>query len=107
MLQGGGGKIPISPQYLIYEGDRKVIIRNYQGVISIYTEPEKLAGKEAPYYKSKRVFAPDQGPTKLISSKGVSMWPGRITYYRKEDEEIKPEWLKNKEKRKLNNKEEL
>ncbi|MGB3346067.1 MAG: lysine 2,3-aminomutase [Candidatus Humimicrobiia bacterium] len=104
---GGGGKIPVSPQYLISIGDGKTILRNYKGAISVYTEPEKLAGKEAPFYKSKRVFAPDQGPTKLISSKGVSMWPGRVTYYRKKDEEIKPEWLKNKEKRKLNNKEEL
>lgn len=104
---GGGGKIPVSPQYLISIGDGKTILRNYKGAISVYTEPEKLAGKETPYYKSKRVFAPDQGPTKLISSKAVSMWPGRVTYYRKKDEEIKPEWLKNKEKRKLNNKEEL
>jgi len=104
---GGGGKIPLSPQYLISIGDGKTILRNYKGAISVYTEPEKLAGKEAPFYKSKRVFAPDQGPTKLISSKGVSMWPGRVTYYRKKDEEIKPEWLKNKEKRKLNNKEKL
>jgi len=104
---GGGGKIPVSPQYLISIGDGKTILRNYKGAISVYTEPEKLAGKEAPFYKSKRVFAPDQGPTKLISSKGVSMWPGRVTYYRKKDEEIKLEWLKNKEKRKLNNKEEL
>lgn len=104
---GGGGKIPVSPQYLISIGDGKTILRNYKGAISVYTEPEKLAGKEAPHYKSKRVFAPDQGPTKLISSKGVSMWPGRVTYCRKKDEEIKPEWLKNKEKRKLNNKEEL
>lgn len=94
---GGGGKISISPQYLISEGDGKVVLRNYQGTISIYREPEKLVGKEAPYYESKRIFAPDQGPTKLMTSKGVSIWPGRITYYRKKDEEVKPKWLKNKE----------
>jgi len=95
---GGGGKISISPQYLISEGDGKVVLRNYQGTISIYREPEKLVGKEAPYYESKRIFAPDQGPTKLMTSKGVSIWPGRITYYRKKDEEVKPKWLKNKKK---------
>lgn len=94
---GGGGKISISPQYLISEGDGKVVLRNYQGTISIYREPEKLVGKEAPYYESKRIFAPDQGPTKLMTSKGVSIWPGRITYYRKKDEEVKPKWLKNEE----------
>ena len=95
---GGGGKIPVSPQYLLSRGDGKVILRNYEGAISVYTEPQKLTGKEAPYYKSKRVFAPDKGLKKLISSKGISMWPGRITYYRKKDEEIKPKWLKNKKK---------
>lgn len=94
---GGGGKISISPQYLISEGDGKVVLRNYQGAISIYREPEKLVGKEAPYYESKRIFAPDQGPTKLMTSKGVSIWPGRITYYRKKDEEVKPKWLKSEE----------
>jgi len=95
---GGGGKIPVSPQYLLSRGDGKVILRNYEGAISVYTEPQKLTGKEAPYYKSKRVFAPDKGLKKLISSKGISMWPGIITYYRKKDEEIKPKWLKNKKK---------
>jgi len=37
---GGGGKIPVMPQYLISMADRKVILRNFEGVISAYTEPE-------------------------------------------------------------------
>ncbi|NPV69784.1 MAG: lysine 2,3-aminomutase [Firmicutes bacterium] len=37
---GGGGKIPIMPQYLISMSDNKVILRNYEGVICAYTEPE-------------------------------------------------------------------
>jgi lysine 2,3-aminomutase len=36
---GGGGKIPVGPQYLISQTDRKVILRNYEGVICTYTEP--------------------------------------------------------------------
>jgi lysine 2,3-aminomutase len=36
---GGGGKIPISPQYLISQSDGKVILRNYEGKIFAYTEP--------------------------------------------------------------------
>jgi len=36
---GGGGKIPVMPQYLISMADRKVILRNFEGVISAYTEP--------------------------------------------------------------------
>ncbi len=37
---GGGGKIPVGAQYLISQSDRKVILRNYEGVICSYTEPE-------------------------------------------------------------------
>ena len=37
---GGGGKIPVMPQYLISQSDRKVVLRNYEGVTCVYTEPE-------------------------------------------------------------------
>lgn len=36
---GGGGKIPVAPQYLISMGTRKVVLRNYEGVICLYKEP--------------------------------------------------------------------
>jgi len=36
---GGGGKIPVMPQYLISMSDRQVVLRNFEGVISAYTEP--------------------------------------------------------------------
>jgi lysine 2,3-aminomutase len=37
---GGGGKIPVMPQYLISQSPEKVILRNYEGVITTYTEPQ-------------------------------------------------------------------
>ena len=37
---GGGGKIPLQPNYLISQSNDKVILRNYEGVISVYQEPE-------------------------------------------------------------------
>ena len=36
---GGGGKIPVQPQYLISQSDHKVILRNYEGFITTYEEP--------------------------------------------------------------------
>ncbi|MBQ9180357.1 MAG: lysine 2,3-aminomutase [Firmicutes bacterium] len=36
---GGGGKIPVMPQYVISSAPGKVILRNYEGVITTYTEP--------------------------------------------------------------------
>jgi lysine 2,3-aminomutase len=35
----GGGKIPVMPNYLITHGENRVILRNYEGVITTYTEP--------------------------------------------------------------------
>jgi lysine 2,3-aminomutase len=36
---GGGGKIPVMPNYIISSAPNKVILRNYEGVITTYTEP--------------------------------------------------------------------
>jgi lysine 2,3-aminomutase len=37
---GGGGKIPVSPNYVVSWGVNKVVLRNYEGVITTYSEPE-------------------------------------------------------------------
>lgn len=37
---GGGGKIPIMPNYLLSWSTNKVILRNYEGVITTYQEPD-------------------------------------------------------------------
>lgn len=37
---GGGGKTPVGPQYLISMKEKMVILRNYEGVIAAYPEPE-------------------------------------------------------------------
>jgi lysine 2,3-aminomutase len=36
---GGGGKIPVQPNYQISQSDHKVILRNYEGFITTYEEP--------------------------------------------------------------------
>ena len=36
---GGGGKIPVMPNYVISQSTNKVILRNFEGVITTYTEP--------------------------------------------------------------------
>ncbi len=37
---GGGGKIPVMPNYLISWSTNKIILRNYEGVITTYKEPD-------------------------------------------------------------------
>ncbi|PKN73493.1 MAG: lysine 2,3-aminomutase [Candidatus Cloacimonetes bacterium HGW-Cloacimonetes-3] len=36
---GGGGKIPVMPNYLISQMPGRIILRNYEGFITAYTEP--------------------------------------------------------------------
>ncbi len=36
---GGGGKIPLSPNYILSYSDHKVVLRNYEGYITTYEEP--------------------------------------------------------------------
>jgi lysine 2,3-aminomutase len=37
---GGGGKIPIMPNYIVSWSTNKVVLRNYEGVITTYKEPD-------------------------------------------------------------------
>lgn len=37
---GGGGKIPVMPQYLISWAPNQVVLRNFEGVITTYREPD-------------------------------------------------------------------
>ncbi len=79
---GGGGKTPVMPNYVISQTPRKIILRNFEGVITTYTEPEHYAnechcpictGKETPRIPKTGVAGLAQGieqkylePTKLL-----------------------------------------
>ncbi len=36
---GGGGKVPVMPQYLMTQSDSRVVVRNYEGQMFSYPEP--------------------------------------------------------------------
>lgn len=42
---GGGGKTPVMPQYVISQAPSKVVLRNFEGVITTYTEPTDYEDK--------------------------------------------------------------
>ena len=52
---GGGGKTPVMPQYVISQTPDKVILRNYEGVITTYTEPTMLPPLQCSYENCKPV----------------------------------------------------
>jgi len=43
---GGGGKIPVNPQYIISRSPGKVVLRNFEGKIFAYTEPGYEANED-------------------------------------------------------------
>ena len=45
---GGGGKIPVSPQYLISQSPDRVVLRNFEGGIYTYTQPKHAIDPEQP-----------------------------------------------------------
>ena len=48
---GGGGKIPVMPNYLISYSDHKVVLRNYEGYITTYEEPEHYQAHDKAHCK--------------------------------------------------------
>ncbi len=37
---GGGGKIPVQPNYVLSQGPGKVVLRNFEGFVTTYSEPK-------------------------------------------------------------------
>ncbi len=73
---GGGGKIPVMPNYIISQMPGRVILRNYEGFITSYTEP----GYE---YQDTGIYSDtcteeresNEGVMSLLRGKNVSIGP--------------------------------
>jgi lysine 2,3-aminomutase len=57
-IVGGGGKIRMMPNYLVSQSSRKVILRNFEGLISAYEEPLNYQ----PHDSSTCAFCRDRRP---------------------------------------------
>jgi lysine 2,3-aminomutase len=58
---GGGGKIPVMPNYFLSMSDHKVVLRNYEGYITTYEEPTDYLPSDAAKYQGEKRFEPGQG----------------------------------------------
>jgi lysine 2,3-aminomutase len=74
---GGGGKISVMPGYVISQSPGKVVLRNFEGVITTYTEPldyksdcncDKCCPEEKP-----------EGVAGLLAGNGVTIEPCRLS----------------------------
>ncbi|MDO5016380.1 MAG: lysine 2,3-aminomutase [Eubacteriales bacterium] len=75
---GGGGKIPVMPQYLISAGPHKVILRNYEGVITTYSEPDPDA-ENAPITAEDMEDYPLGGVSSLLAGKTLALEPSNLS----------------------------
>ena len=76
---GGGGKTPVMPQYVISQTPEKVILRNYEGVITTYTEPTMLPKLQCSYENCKNVEDYHyEGVAGLAQGEGMSMEPAHL-----------------------------
>ena len=58
---GGGGKIPVMPNYMLSMSDHKVILRNYEGYVTTYEEPTDYIPANAAKFKGLKRPEPGQG----------------------------------------------
>ena len=99
---GGGGKIPLQPNYVISQSDHKIVLRNYEGYITTYEEPSTYQAhdpKTCAYCQSKRpepgqsgVMALLEGEEMFIKPEGFDLIHDRsgIKHRLKDDAKWKP-----------------
>lgn len=72
---GGGGKIPVMPQYLISQSPDKVVLRNFEGVIASYTQP---ADYHSPDCHDCQYCKESTGVHGLLQGEGISLEPSNL-----------------------------
>ena len=74
---GGGGKTPVMPNYVISQSPRKVILRNFEGVITTYTEPENYMD-ECHCIDCQNKKQIDEGVCSLLETDRMALEPGYL-----------------------------
>ncbi len=76
---GGGGKIPIMPNYLLSQSDRRLVLRNYEGVITTYTQPDNVFSDCGRcYICDDERYKPLDGTAKLLSGEKLFLEPANL-----------------------------
>lgn len=68
---GGGGKTPVMPQYIISQSPNRVVLRNFEGVITTYTEPDYI---DTPISR----HGETTGVSKLLAGEKLSFEPDEL-----------------------------
>lgn len=71
---GGGGKTPVMPQYVISQSPGKVVLRNFEGVITTYTEPPEYHS-ECHCEECRRQSDKGEGVVSLLEGASMTIEP--------------------------------
>jgi lysine 2,3-aminomutase len=75
---GGGGKIPLGPNYLVSMSDHKIVLRNYEGYITTYEEPVEYRlhdPKTCTFCQQKRMEPGQSGVAGLLDGDNMFIKP--------------------------------
>ena len=76
---GGGGKTPVMPNYVISQSPHKVVLRNFEGVITTYTEPSDYVGEchcpECERKRKENIAGFSEGVASLHEGQRMSLEP--------------------------------
>jgi len=72
---GGGGKIPVGPNYQMSMSDHKIILRNFEGFITAYEEPLDYNPADAAKPIIKRLEAGQSGLSGLLEGEQLFIKP--------------------------------
>ena len=76
---GGGGKTPVMPQYVVSQAPGKVVLRNFEGVITTYTEPSDYKNECNCKYCQENRSQSIEGVSSLLEGKGMTIEPAVLS----------------------------
>jgi lysine 2,3-aminomutase len=76
---GGGGKTPVMPQYVVSQSPGKVVLRNFEGVITTYTEPTDYKNECNCKYCQENRSKSIEGVSSLLEGKGMTIEPAILS----------------------------
>lgn len=75
---GGGGKIPVMPNYIVSQAPGRVVVRNFEGVLTNYTEPQNYVNNCNCEWCKKNNRLNSEGVSSLLDGSGLSLEPTRL-----------------------------
>lgn len=87
-LPGGGGKVPVQPNYLLSQSHDRLVFRNFEGYISTYTEPTNYQRpKPTKWIPKPRTEKGQRGVSGLLAGEEMTIKPANWETLHQRDED--------------------